>query len=97
MSEITLIIKEPPFDSKLNKMLRECTGRTNIKYSTFNELYSIYARRCKKKFEATPEMFSLLFNSTLEDLKKSIWIKCKDSEVESIKKKFNVIEEIGYD
>lgn len=95
MTEVTLIIKDPPFDSKLNKLLIECTGRTNVRYSTFNQVYSNYARRCKKKFETTPEMFSLLFDSTLEDLKKSIWIKCKDSEVESIKKKFNVIEEIG--
>ena len=65
MTEVTLIIKEPPFDNKLDKMLRECTGRTNIKYSTFNEVYSNYVRRCKKKFETTPEMFSLLFDAFL--------------------------------
>lgn len=95
--EVQLIAKDPPFDDTLNKLLRECTGRRNVYWSSFSEMYDKYVRRVKKKFEATPEMFSLMYNSTLEDLKRSIWIKCKDSEVEDIKKKFNVIEEINYD
>lgn len=92
--EVQLIAKDPPFDSTLNKLLRECTGRGNVSWDTFSGMYNKYIRGIRKKFQATPEMFSLMYNSTLEDLRKSIWIFCKKSEVESIKKKFNVIEEI---
>lgn len=94
MDEVQLIIKDPPFDSKLEKLLQECTGRKNVRYATFNVMYNKYVRGCRKKFETSPEMFSLMYNSTLEDLKKSIWVTCKDSEIEKIKDKFNVIEEV---
>ena len=36
-------------------------------YSTFQEEFEKYARKCKKKAWATPEGFSLEFETTLQD------------------------------
>ena len=36
-------------------------------YSTFQEEFEKYARKCKKKAWATPEGFSLEFDTTLQD------------------------------
>ena len=44
-------------------------------YSTFQEEFEKYARKCKKKQWATPEGFSLEFDTTLQDLKESVFVK----------------------
>ena len=64
-------------------------------YSTFQEEFEKYARKCKKKAWATPEGFSLEFNTTLQDLKESIFVRpISDEEEVTIRKRFKILEEI---
>ena len=64
-------------------------------YSTFQEEFEKYARKCKKKAWATPEGFSLEFDTTLQDLKDSIFVKpISDEEEAIIRKRFKILEEI---
>jgi hypothetical protein len=63
-------------------------------YSTFQEEFEKYARKCKKKAWATPEGFSLEFDTTLQDLKESIFVKpISDEEEAIIRKQFKILEE----
>ena len=64
-------------------------------YSTFQEEFEKYARKCKKKAWATPEGFSLEFDTTLQDLKESIFVRpISDEEEVTIRKRFKILEEI---
>ena len=64
-------------------------------YSTFQEEFEKYARKCKKKAWATPEGFSLEFDTTLQDLKESIFVRpISDEEEVAIRKRFKILEEI---
>lgn len=64
-------------------------------YSTFQEEFEKYARKCKKKAWATPEGFSLEFNTTLQDLKDSVFVRpISDEEEAIIRKRFKILEEI---
>lgn len=64
-------------------------------YSTFQEEFEKYARKCKKKAWATPEGFSLEFDTTLQDLKESIFVRpISDEEEITIRKRFKILEEI---
>lgn len=60
-------------------------------YTTFQEEYEKYARKCKKKAWATPEIYSLHFNTTLEDLRDCIFVRPTEEE-EKIINKFKVLE-----
>lgn len=60
-------------------------------YTTFNEEYEKYARKCKKKAWISPEMFSLEFDTTLEDLRDCIFVRPTEKELKIINK-FNVLE-----
>lgn len=63
-------------------------------YSTFQEEFEKYARKCKKKAWATPEGFSLEFDTTLQDLKESIFVRpISDEEEVTIRKRFKILEE----
>ena len=63
-------------------------------YSTFQEEFEKYARKCKKKAWATPEGFSLEFDTTLQDLKESIFVRPISEEEEAIiRKRFKILEE----
>lgn len=63
-------------------------------YTTFQEEFEKYARRCKKKAWATPEGFSLEFDTTLQDLKESIFVRpISDEEEAIIRKRFKILEE----
>ena len=63
-------------------------------YSTFQEEFEKYARKCKKKAWATPEGFSLEFDTTLQDLKDSIFVRpISDEEEAIIRKRFKILEE----
>ena len=63
-------------------------------YSTFQEEFEKYARKCKKKAWATPEGFSLEFDTTLQDLKESVFVKpISDEEEVIIRKRFKILEE----
>ena len=64
-------------------------------YSTFQEEFEKYARKCKKKTWATPEGFSLEFDTTLQDLKDSVFVRpISDEEEAIIRKRFKILEEI---
>ena len=64
-------------------------------YSTFQEEFEKYARKCKKKAWATPEGFSLEFDTTLQDLKDSVFVRpISDEEETIIRKRFKILEEI---
>jgi hypothetical protein len=71
---------------KIPKNIPNCT------INTFEEEYTNYLRTAKKHWR-THEGFSLMFDSTLEDLKKSHFIYAEDQKlIEVIKKRLNVIE-----
>ena len=64
-------------------------------YSTFQEEFEKYARKCKKKAWATPEGFSLEFDTTLQDLKDSVFVRPISGEEEAIiRKRFKILEEL---
>lgn len=64
-------------------------------YSTFQEEFEKYARKCKKKAWVTPEGFSLEFDTTLQDLKESVFVRpISDEEEAIIRKRFKILEEL---
>ena len=64
-------------------------------YSTFQEEFEKYARKCKKKAWAPPEGFSLEFDTTLQDLKDSVFVRpISDEEEAIIRKRFKILEEL---
>lgn len=66
----------------------------NCIINSFEEEYNQYLRNASKYWK-TPEGFSLEFDSTLSDLKKSYFIYVEDTNIELIiKKRLNVIEEV---
>lgn len=63
-------------------------------YTTFQEEYAKYVRKCKKKYWQSPEYFSLQFNTTLEDLRDCIFVRPFNAEEETIiRKQFKILEE----
>lgn len=64
-------------------------------YTTFQEEFEKYARKCKKKQWATPECFSLEFDTTLQDLRESVFVHpISDEEEQIIRKQFKILEEL---
>ena len=64
-------------------------------YTTFQEEFEKYARRCKKKTWATPEGFSLEFDSLLQDLRECVFVRPISNEEEAIiRKHFKILEEL---
>lgn len=64
-------------------------------YTTFQEEFEKYARKCKKKQWATPEGFSLEFDTTLQDLRESVFVHpISDEEEQIIRKRFKILEEL---
>lgn len=62
-------------------------------YTTFEEEYNKYLTKCKKKLWATQEGFSLGFDTTLSDLKQSIFVRPTEEEETTIRKRFKILEE----
>lgn len=75
------------------KDLEELLGYTPITY-TFSEIFQEYCKTLKKsqKGLATPEVFSLQYDSLLSDLKKSVWVTVSKNEVPLINKRLNILE-----
>lgn len=66
----------------------------NAIVTTFDEEYEKYKRSCKKDYLRTEACFSWNFDSTLQDLKKSVFIYPGNEDVERwIRKFYKVIEE----
>ena len=77
-----LVIVKSEDQSKLSNLL----GYNPIIYP-FKEIFSKYKNSVKKKYLATEEIFSLAYNTTLSDLKKSIWISINEEDISKIKDK----------
>lgn len=61
---------------------------------TFEEEFNRYRRHCKKKCWATPEGFSLMYDSTLSDLKKSVFVYTDNEDTyKHLKQFYKVIEQ----
>ena len=79
---LVIVKYENNIQNKLSKLL----GYSPIIY-TFEDIFSKYKNSTKKKYLATEEIFSLAYNTTLSDLKKSIWVSINDEDISKIKDK----------
>ena len=84
---LVIVKYENNIQNKLSKLL----GYSPIIY-TFEDIFSKYKNSTKKKYLATEEIFSLAYDTTLSDLKKSIWVSINDDELSMITKKLKVLE-----
>lgn len=79
---LVIVKYENNIQNKLSKLL----GYNPIIYP-FKEIFSKYKNSVKKKYLATEEIFSLAYNTTLSDLKKSIWVSINEEDISKIKDK----------
>ena len=77
-----LVIVKSEDQSKLSNLLEY-----NPIIYPFKEIFSKYKNSVKKKYLATEEIFSLAYNTTLSDLKKSIWVSINEEDISKIKDK----------
>ena len=79
--------------SDIVKDLKKVLGYTPI-IRTFSEMFQEYCKTLKKsqKGLATPEVFSLQYDSLLSNLKKSVWINITKDEFNIISKNFKILE-----
>lgn len=77
----------------LLKDVHNILGYTPIVYS-FRDKFNSYVKSLKKnkKYLATEEAFSLDYDSTLADLKKSVWISISEKELPTIKEHLDILE-----
>lgn len=79
---LCIVEYENNIQNKLSKLL----GYSPTIY-TFEDIFSKYKNSTKKKYLATEEIFSLDYDTTLSDLKKSIWISINNEDISKIKDK----------
>ena len=79
---LVIVKYENNIQNKLSKLL----GYSPIIY-TFEDIFSKYKNSTKKKYLATEEIFSLDYDTTLFDLKRSIWVLINDEDISKIKDK----------
>ena len=84
---LCIVEYENNIQNKLSKLL----GYSPTIY-TFEDIFSKYKNSTKKKYLATEEIFSLDYDTTLSDLKKSIWISINNEDISKIRSKFKVLE-----
>ena len=84
-----LVIVE--YESNIQNKVSNLLGYTPVIY-TFEDMFSKYTNSTKKKYLATEEIFSLSYDTTLSDLKRSVWISINDNELPIITKKLKVLE-----
>ena len=82
-----LVIVKSENQSKLDNLL----GYDPIIYS-FKEMFSKYKNSVKKKYLATEEIFSLAYDTTLSDLKRSIWVSMSKEDISKVKNKIKILE-----
>ena len=82
-----LVIVESEDQNTLSNLL----GYDPIIYS-FKEMFSKYKNSVKKKYLATEEIFSLAYDTTLSDLKRSIWVSINEEDISKIKNKIKILE-----
>ena len=79
---LVIVKYENNIQNKLSKLL----GYSPIIY-TFEDIFSKYTNSTKKQYLATEEIFSLDYDTTLFDLKRSIWVSINDEDLSKIKDK----------
>ena len=79
---LVIVKYENNIQNKLSKLL----GYSPTIY-TFEDIFSKYKNSTKKKYLATEEIFSLDYDTTLFDLKRSIWVSINDEDLSKIKDK----------
>ena len=79
---LVIVKYENNIQNKLSKLL----GYSPIIY-TFEDIFYKYKNSTKKKYLATEEIFSLDYNTTLFDLKRSIWVSINNEDLSKIKDK----------
>lgn len=79
---LVIVEYENNIQNKLSKLL----GYSPTIY-TFEDIFSKYKNSTKKKYLATEEIFSLDYDTTLSDLKKSIWVSINNEDISKIKDK----------
>ena len=82
-----LVIVKSEDQNKLSNLL----GYDAIIYS-FKEVFSKYKSAVKKKYLATEEIFSLAYDTTLSDLKRSIWVSMSKEDISKVKNKIKILE-----
>lgn len=88
LNTMLVIVKN---ESNIQEKLTSILGYTpNI--TPFKQKLSEYKNSVKKKHLATEEIFSLFYDTTLDDLRNSIWISINDDELPMIIKKLKVLE-----
>ena len=84
---LVIVKYENNIQNKLSKLL----GYSPIIY-TFEDIFSKYKNSTKKKYLATEEIFSLAYDTTLSDLKRSIWVSISEEDISKIKNKIKILE-----
>lgn len=84
-----LVIVE--YESNIQNKVSDLLGYTPVIY-TFEDMFSKYRNSTKKKYLATEEMFSLSYDTTLSDLKRSIWISMNEEDISKIKNNIKILE-----
>ena len=79
---LVIVKYENNIQNKLSKLL----GYSPIIY-TFEDIFPKYKTSTKKKYLATEEIFSLDYDTTLFDLKRSIWVSINNEDLSKIKDK----------
>ena len=84
---LVIVKYENNIQNKLSKLL----GYSPTIY-TFEDIFSKYKNSTKKKYLATEEIFSLAYDTTLSDLKRSIWVSINEEDISKIKNKIKILE-----
>lgn len=84
---LVIVEYENNIQNKLSKLL----GYSPTIY-TFEDIFSKYKNSTKKKYLATEEIFSLAYDTTLSDLKRSVWISINEEDLLLVDKKLKILE-----
>ena len=84
---LCIVEYENNIQNKLSKLL----GYSPTIY-TFEDIFSKYKNSTKKKYLATEEIFSLAYDTTLSDLKRSIWVYMSKEDISKVKNKIKILE-----
>lgn len=84
---LCIVEYENNIQNKLSKLL----GYSPTIY-TFEDIFSKYKNSTKKKYLATEEIFSLAYDTTLSDLKRSIWVSMSKEDIPKVKNKIKILE-----
>ena len=84
---LCIVEYENTIQNKLSKLL----GYSPTIY-TFEDIFSKYKNSTKKKYLATEEIFSLAYDTTLSDLKRSIWVSMSKEDISKVKNKIKILE-----